>query len=329
MNYERVFKTLIDETEKYIRDNGLNTMVLGISGGLDSTVTAAICYEVEKKNPKIRFIGVSLPCSSNSGTENNSANTCMKAFCKDGNYWVENLQKEYLLIKSTCEVHGDSTHISQGNLKARLRMMYLYNLASINKGLVMDTDNLTEHYLGFFTIHGDVADFNPIGGLWKHEVYELAQYIRYKYEYDMNHYSVSPDSFDIIDDINTIDNFKNKIAALDAALSIRPTDGNGVNDLGDMGQIAPAFVHDKNIEAYTKVDDIIKTYLYAVTQFPEEYQQMMNELHDKYDVYDDKRDSIIYDTVDAIISRIHNTEYKRKGLPVVIPRKLYESPFIV
>ena len=41
----------------------------------------------------------------------------------------------------------------------------------------MDTDNLTEHNLGFWTIHGDVADYNPIGGLWKHEVYELCKYI--------------------------------------------------------------------------------------------------------------------------------------------------------
>lgn len=41
-------------------------------------------------------------------------------------------------------------------------MIYLYNLAGINRGLVMDTDNLTEHNLGFWTIHGD-----PIQGLWK------------------------------------------------------------------------------------------------------------------------------------------------------------------
>ena len=308
MDYAKVFETMVNETQKYLENNNLFAMILGISGGLDSTVTAAICHEVEKRNPKLKFYGVSLPCSSNSGTENNSANTCMKAFCKAGNYWVENLQKEYTLIKSTCELHGDSTHISQGNLKARLRMMYLYNLASINKGIVMDTDNLTEHYLGFFTIHGDVADFNPIGGLWKHEVYELAKYIREYYA------GMLYQCYDA-----------NKINALDFAINIMPTDGNGVNCFGDMGQIAPAFVHDKNIEAYTKVDDIIKTYLYAVTQFPEEYQQMMNELHEKYDVYDENKDSIIYDTVDTVVSRIRNTEYKRKGLPIVIPRELYDN----
>lgn len=316
MDYAKVFNTMVEKTEKYLKENKLTTMVLGISGGLDSTVTAAICNDVEMRNPDIKFIGVSLPCSSNSDEENNSAYICMSAFCKKCNYWTENLQKEYMLMKSTCELHGESTHISQGNLKARLRMMYLYNLASINKGLVMDTDNLTEHYLGFFTIHGDVADYNPIGGLWKHEVYALAKYIRDKYENDLKVYTISSDSFDYLNDIIAMDNIGDKIKALDYALGIRPTDGNGVNDLGDMGQIAPAFANDDNVDAYTKVDDIINTYLYAITQPTNEYENIIQDLRNKYDTNGNN-------TVDRVISRIKWTEYKRKGLPIVIPRDTY------
>ena len=100
-----------------------------------------------------------------------------------------------------------------------------------------------------------------------------------------------------------------------------PTDGNGVNQFGDMGQIAPAFIHDNNIEAYTKVDDIIKTYLYAITQFPDERDKMIQNLRDKYDIDNDK---VTYHTVDDIINRIKRTEYKRKGLPIVIPREKYK-----
>ena len=300
LNYENVFNTMVDETAKYLINNNLKTMVLGISGGLDSTVTAAICHEVVNRYPKhnFRFIGVSLPCSSNTREENDSASWCMKAFCKEGDYWTENLQKEYMMMKSTCELHGDSTHISQGNIKARLRMIYLYNLASINNGLVMDTDNLTEHYLGFFTIHGDVADYNPIGGLWKHEVYELGQYLYAKYY---------PKPFGGNDDTNIF-------WALDNALNIRPTDGNGVNDLGDMGQIAPAFANDKNVDAYTKVDDIIGTYIEFVGHHTEEYQVAMEALYTKYG----------FETVDSIIKRIRSTEYKRHRMPLVIPRETYE-----
>lgn len=305
MNYKEIFNTMVDETAQYLIDNKLKAMVLGISGGLDSTVTAAICHEVVNRYPEhnFRFIGVSLPCSSNTDDENDSASLCMKAFCKEGNYWVENLQHEYMFMKATCERHCESTYISQGNIKARLRMIYLYNLASVNGGLVMDTDNLTEHYLGFFTIHGDVADFNPIGGLWKHEVYELASYIKDKYEIEKKNYPMSSDSFD------------SKIEAINYALGIRPTDGNGVNDLGDMGQIAPKFAHDKNVVAYTKVDDIIKTYINFVGRSPELFNAAMEALYTEYGSY----------TVDGVINRIKKTEYKRHRMPLVIPREKYVS----
>lgn len=303
MDYQKVFETMIQETQKYLEDHNLFAMILGISGGLDSTVTAAICHEVEKRNPELKFYGVSLPCTSNSGEERDSATACMKAFCKEGQYWTENLQKEYMLMKATCCQRHSPTTIGIGNIKARLRMIYLYDLANYTKGLVMDTDNLTEHYLGFFTIHGDVCDYNPIGGLWKHEVYELANYL-------YNEYYQAPFGSE-----------GDKHLALEHAIGITPTDGNGVNDLGDMGQIAPAFAHDKNIDAYTKVDDIIQKYLYAITQFPNERDKIIQDLRDKYDVDNDK---VTYHTVDDVIARIKWTEYKRKGLPVVVPRKLYE-----
>ncbi len=302
MDYAKIFDTMIKETQKYMESNNVWAMILGISGGIDSTVTAAICHEVERRNSELKFYGISLPCTSNTIDENNSATACMKAFCKEGQYWTENLQKEFLFMKASFSQRHSPTTIGLGNIKARLRMMYLYDLANYTSGLVMDTDNLTEHYLGFFTIHGDVCDLNPIGGLWKHEVYEFAQYIK---EYYQKENGV----------LNT-----NKIKALDHALGIRPTDGNGVNDFGDMGQIAPAFVHDKNVDAYTKVDDIIKTYLYAITQFPDERDKMIQELRNKYDVDNDK---VTYKTVDEVIGRIKRTEYKRKGLPVVIPREKY------
>lgn len=306
-NYKEIFDEMVNETATYLINNNLKTMVLGISGGLDSTVTAAICHEVELRFPQLRFIGVSLPCSSNSTEENDSASLCMKAFCKEGNYWTENIQKEYMLMKSTCELHTNSTDISQGNIKARLRMIYLYNLASTTGGLVMDTDNLTEHYLGFFTIHGDVADFNPIGSLWKHEVYELATCLRDYYREQMNYRS--GDSFESYDEIEDRNSAELKVNALNAAIGIMPTDGNGVNNHGDMGQIAPAFVNSEetNISAYTKVDDIIKTYLDYENGVIERYEDAIEPLVEKYGT----------STVAGIIDRIRNTEYKRTRLPIV------------
>lgn len=281
MNYKKVFETMVSETARYLTENGLKTMVLGISGGLDSTVTAAICSEVVKLCPDqgLNFIGVSLPCSSNSVEENDSANSAMKAFCCE--YFVENLQAQYLLMRATCEQHYASTPISQGNIKARLRMIYLYNIASVTGGLVMDTDNLTEHNLGFWTIHGDVADYNPIGGLWKHEVYELCKYLfteRYADESDPRH------------------------KALRAAYGILPTDGNGVEAGGDMAQIAPG-------HTYEEVDDILATYLEKGDD-----EEEMKRLEDAYGI----------ETVERVLTRHHRSAFKRKRMPIVIERELYD-----
>lgn len=286
MNYQKAFETMVQETAKYLTNCGLKTMVLGLSGGIDSTVTAAICHEVVKRYPEqgFKFIGVSLPCSTNSKDENDSAMLALKGFCTE--YWVENLQKEYLLMKATCEQHYESTRVSQGNIKARLRMIYLYNIASVTKGMVMDTDNLTEHYLGFWTIHGDVADYNPIGGLWKHEVYELCKYL----------YT------NVFTDENEASN-----QALKAAYGITPTDGNGVEAGGDMAQIAPG-------HTYEEVDDILNSYLLA-----KDNEQLLKQEMDRMNkAYGNE-------TVERVLARHRNSEFKRRRLPIAIERSLYEE----
>ena len=284
MDYSKVFDTMVSQTAAYLADHHLKTMVLGLSGGIDSTVTAAICHEVVARYPQhaFKFIGVSLPCSTNSDEENHSASLAMQGFCSE--YWVENLQKEYLLMRATCEQRYASTPLSQGNIKARLRMIYLYNLASVTGGLVMDTDNLTEHYLGFWTIHGDVADYNPIGGLWKHEVYELCSYL-----------------------LNNVFTDEQSAAhqALCAAYGITPTDGNGVQAGGDMAQIAPG-------HTYQDVDDILCTYL--STKDTAGHDEAMQRLDQAYG----------HDTVERVLTRHRNSEFKRKRMPIVIDRKLYD-----
>jgi len=285
MDYQKAFETMVRETAQYLTNNHLKTMVLGLSGGLDSTVTAAICHEVVRRNPQqgFKFIGVSLPCSTNTTEENDSASLAMRAFCDE--FWVKNLQKEYLLMRATCEQRFPSTALSQGNIKARLRMIYLYNIASVTGGLVMDTDNLTEHNLGFWTIHGDVADYNPIGGLWKHEVYALCKYL----------------FTEVFTDEQSVQH-----QALKSAYGITPTDGNGVAAGGDMAQIAPG-------HTYEEVDDILNTYLQAKDD-PKLLEKETTRLNAAYGA----------ETVERVLKRHRGSEFKRKRMPLVIPRDLYE-----
>lgn len=274
-DYKKIFETIVSNTQKYLENNNLISMVLGISGGIDSTVVAAVCHEINKRNSEIDFIGVSLPCSTNSENENNSASQTMQAFCRKQIH--QNLENAYQTLKDICGGDKESTSVSLGNIKARLRMLYLYNVAGLNKGVVMDTDNLTEHYLGFFTIHGDQGDLNPIGGLWKTEVYELAKYLRDEY------YKDNPAI----------------VHALDAAINITPTDGNGVMGSGDLDQIMPGYT-------YADVDKIL--------------QLTVNRILTKEDVkyFLKQNPHITLEAFMKVVDRYKNSAFKRQISPYVI-----------
>lgn len=280
MEYWKVFNNIVDKTCKYLQDAGLESMILGISGGLDSTVVAAIGKEVFNRTG-IKLIGISMPTSTNKLDETISADLALEAFCNEAKNF--SISFAYQMIQDYADsLNGNkSTNISRGNIKARLRMIFLYDLASVNNGLVLDTDNMTEHNLGFWTIHGDVGDFNPIGGLWKGEVYKLAEWIRdNQYKKDSIEYS-----------------------ALDKAIKLTPTDGNGVAEGGDMVQIAPG-------KTYEDVDKILK----FVTNNPYRHPQAVDDF-----IY--KQLNGDFETYDRVLKRHLNSAFKRKQLPIKISRE--------
>lgn len=249
MDCQKVFNFLVDELEKYLKENNLNAMILGISGGIDSTVVAAICHEVSKRTG-IPLIGRSLPTNHNKEGEISSADLVGNAFCND--YKEVNIQKWYYDSWSFNEHGSDYSSLAAGNIQARLRMIYLYNLASIHKGIVMDTDNLTENNLGYYTIHGDQGDYNPIHCLWKTEVFELAEYLFETYK-NSDHTCLS------------------KAEAVWESLQLKPTAGLGITD-SDLDEIGA--------NSYVEVDDILKTYL-------ERGESCREELHEKYGIIAD------------------------------------------
>lgn len=289
IDYGQAFETMIQETESYIKNAGLKSMVLGISGGIDSTVVAAVCHEVSKRNPDITFYGVSLPSSTNSEKENKSAHYALKAFCDVA--ITANIEDVYKNMEKLCGAEFESTAISRGNIKARIRMIYLYNVAGVNKGLVMDTDNLTEHYLGFFTIHGDQGDFGPIGQLWKTEVYELAQYLKDEYYVDCDY-------------------DENIANALEYAINIDPTDGNGVLGSSDLDQIMPGYT-------YEDVDNILQHIINKDFKITDAKNFLLKNPH------------ITVEAFWKVVDRYISTDYKRKHLPISIDKSelFYELPF--
>ena len=299
-NYSKVFEKLVNETEGYVRKCGLKSLVLGISGGIDSTVVAAIANEVSMRIG-IPFIGRSLPCKTNGGDEVSTATLVGNAFCTDfKEVSIQSLFESFKPVISTNEGDGCWSDISQGNIKARLRMIYLYHLASNNGGIVLDTDNLSEHFLGFFTIHGDVADFNPIGDLWKTEVYGLAKWL-------VGYYANK-----CIDNIEKNKKYCDMCTALQESIKLIPTDGNGVAAGGDMAQIAPGYT-------YNEVDDILK----SVIRHEIDRCYGWNTF-EKINDYTNLCLKYGKETVDRVISRYRRSEFKRKHLPIVI--KIKENP---
>jgi NAD+ synthetase len=315
VNTSLAFQEIARGISEYVKKYNLKSMILGLSGGIDSTVCAALCWIAKQKLKSegydVQIIGVSLPCSSNGDDENDIAARC-SCFCDK--FRVQNLEYDYYRFRESCEVgievleNKDDvslTPIAQGNIKARLRMIYLYNLASMYNGIVIDTDNLTEHFLGFWTIHGDDGDLNPIGSLWKTEVYDMAKsLIGYLIGYfaassieakEFNKEDTKLDAYRKMSDYDCM------VKCLEDACAITPTDGNGVAVGGDLAQIAPG-------KTYADVDYILQSVIpsYEAGLIPSE--NVLECLYSKYGK----------ETVERVISRYKGSKYKRAHRPLVI-----------
>jgi NAD+ synthase len=181
MFHERVVKNIQNDLRNYITRYGLKSLVLGVSGGADSALVAAlaspVCIEL-----KIPLIGLSIPIATNKDDEKARARMVGKNFCTS--FYEIDLtpvyeQEQTGLWGTINDLFPklESYAIANGNLKARMRMRLLYHVAGITGGLVLGTDNLTEYNLGFWTIFGDCGDYGMIQNLWKTEVYQIMRFM--------------------------------------------------------------------------------------------------------------------------------------------------------
>jgi len=226
MNYKMVYKNITEELFRYIKNHNLKCAVVGMSGGIDSTLTAALAYKAG-----INVIGRSITIDSNKEPEILRGNMAGEMFCNT-EFISVNFTKQYEDLKSIMidnETNLDGTQsekykIRCGNIKARLRMMYLYDIAQRYGGCVLSTDNFTELMLGFWTLHGDVGDLGMIQKLTKTEVYGLAKWM--------------------------VENVLEggEIQAMQLAIDAIPTDGLGVTN-SDLDQL--------EADSYEQVDEIL------------------------------------------------------------------------
>ena len=224
---EHAIKVMRAKTAAYIMDNQLKSLVLGVSGGIDSAFAAALLRPVcDFTNTKL--IGRSITMETNKEDEIERSKLVGSLFCHD----FEHLDYShiYTVCEQTLPKYEYDTLLSKlrmGNCMARIRMICLYDLAQLNRGMVISTDNFTEYLTGFWTLHGDVGDYAPFLHLWKTEVYLAAQFL-------------------------CKDHTKDQADALKQCIDAVPTDGLGISN-SDLEQLGA--------ETYQEVDEILTAYL--------------------------------------------------------------------
>ena len=168
MDYRAVEKRI----EKFIKDTvkkaGARGIVIGLSGGLDSSLVAALCARALGPD---RVLGVLMPSETNSPQDIDDARLVV------GKLGIAHRIVPIKDVLEAFKMHLErQDELATGNLSARARMCILYYYANTLGYLVVGTGNKSEISIGYFTKYGDGGcDLLPIGGLYKTQVRELAK----------------------------------------------------------------------------------------------------------------------------------------------------------
>ena len=157
----------------YAEKNNISTLVVGVSGGIDSAVTSTLCAKTG-----LRTLAVNMPIHQ-AQSQFDLSNLHIEWLGKKWNNvegHVIDLSGIYDLFNTELDKVGTS-ELAIANTRARLRMTTLYSLAGSNDGIVVGTGNKVEDFgVGFYTKYGDGGvDISPIADLYKSEVYFLAE----------------------------------------------------------------------------------------------------------------------------------------------------------
>ena len=158
---------------RYASKNNLNTLIIGVSGGIDSAVTSALCAMTGLKTKLLI-----MPIHQNIDETKRGLNHCDSLKGKFANTEtikidLTNIYDEF--VRTIPKQYHN--RLSLANSRARIRMTTLYQVASANKGIVVGTGNKVEDFgVGFYTKYGDGGvDISPIADCTKSEVWELGK----------------------------------------------------------------------------------------------------------------------------------------------------------
>ena len=159
---------------RFIKDQtsnaGFTKAVIGISGGVDSAVSAVLAAEALGKE---NVLGVMIPYRTSNPKSVEDAKLVIQATGIHSE--LVDISK---MVDGYCEDNKITDSLRRGNVMARMRMIVLYDLSAREKALVIGTSNKTEILVGYGTQHGDLASaINPLGDLYKSQIWQLAEAI--------------------------------------------------------------------------------------------------------------------------------------------------------
>jgi len=179
---EDISNSIVEFLREYFNKNSFSKAVVGLSGGLDSTVVAHLCVQALGKE---NVYGVILPSEFTSEDHIRKAlKVCdlLSISCNNYKNIISLFQKTASLFVEMGEISDDSNiqKIKYGNIQARIRMIILRDIARKHGALVVGTTNKTERLLGYSTVGGDGlggVDIEPLFDLYKTTEKYLAEYI--------------------------------------------------------------------------------------------------------------------------------------------------------
>ena len=150
---------------------GRSKLVVGMSGGVDCALSAALAVRTLGNES---LVAVKMPYKSSNPLSEKHADMVIRKL------GVESLRVEITpMVDAYFASDPGANEIRKGNFMARMRMAVLYDLSAKLDALVLGTGNRSEWLLGYTTLYGDSAcALNPIGGLFKTQVYQLAEFLR-------------------------------------------------------------------------------------------------------------------------------------------------------
>ncbi len=170
INCPEVLQVLSTFIRTEVHKTGFEKVVLGLSGGIDSSLSAALAVEALGAD---NVMGVMMPYHSSNPDSLEDAKV-LAGKLGIGCRTVEITP----MVDPYFETCPEISNMRRGNVMARQRMIVLYDISAETDALVLGTSNKTEYLLGYSTLWGDSAcALNPLGDLYKTQVWELARYL--------------------------------------------------------------------------------------------------------------------------------------------------------